>query len=108
MTTTAYLATESARSETMSALSHTVASPPVIGPVLRQERIETIDILRGMAILGILIVNMQLFSMPEGLPVDGAVERLTLFFAQEKFKALFSFLFGLGLAVQMMRADARG
>jgi len=78
------------------------------GPVLRQERIEAIDILRGLAILGILIVNMQLFSMPEGLPVDGAVERLTLFFAQEKFKALFSFLFGLGLAVQMMRADARG
>src|SRR6266702_1614047 len=116
MTTTASLATESARSETMSALPHTVASPPVIGPVLRQERIETIDILRGMAILGILIVNMGLFSRPENLPahqlwpnaVDGTVERLILFFAQEKFKALFSFLFGLGLAVQMMRAEARG
>ena len=116
MTTTASLATESARSETMSALPHTVASPPVIGPVLRQERIETIDILRGMAILGILIVNMGLFSRPENLPahqlwpnaVDGTVERLILFFAQEKFKALFSFLFGLGLAVQMIRAEARG
>jgi len=78
------------------------------GPVLRQERIEAIDILRGMAILGILIVNMQLFSMPEGLPVDGTAERLIYFFAQEKFKALFAFLFGLGLAVQMLRADARG
>src|SRR5207249_1987973 len=40
--------------------------------------------------------------------VDGTVERLILFFAQEKFKTLFSFLFGLGLAVQMMRAEARG
>ena len=80
----------------------------VIGPVLRQERIEAIDILRGVAILGILIVNMQLFSTPEGLPVDGTAERLIYFFAQEKFKALFSFLFGLGLAVQMMRAEARG
>ena len=78
------------------------------GPVLRQERIEAIDTLRGVAILGILSVNMRLFSMPEGLPVDGTVDRLTLFFAQEKFKALFSFLFGLGLAVQMMRAEARG
>ena len=78
------------------------------GPVLRQERIEAIDILRGMAILGILIVNMQLFSMPEGLHVAGTVDRLILFSSQEKFKALFSFLFGLGLAVQMMRADARG
>ena len=78
------------------------------GPVLRQERIEVIDILRGVAILGILVVNMQLFSKPEGLPVDGTAERLIYFFAQEKFKALFSFLFGLGLAVQMMRAEARG
>jgi uncharacterized protein len=94
----------------------TIAATPVIGPVLRQERIEAIDILRGVAILGILIVNMGLFSLPEGLParqlwpnaVDGTAERLIYFFAQEKFKTLFSFLFGLGLAVQMMRAEARG
>src|SRR2546426_19205 len=116
LTTTASTATDSARSETMSALPHTVASPPVIGPVPGQERIEAIDILRGVAILGILIVNMGLFSLPEGLPahqlwpnmVDRTAEKLILFFAQEKFKTLFSFLFGLGLAVQMMRAEARG
>ena len=90
-------------------------SPSVIGPVPGQERIDAIDILRGVAILGILIVNMGLFSGAEDVlareiwpnAVDGTVERLILFFAQEKFKALFSFLFGLGLAVQMMRADAR-
>ena len=76
-------------------------------PVRRQERIEAIDILRGVAILGILLVNMGLFSRPEGLPA-GAMDRLIYFFAQEKFKALFSFLFGLGLAVQMLRAEERG
>ena len=100
----------------MSALPHTIASPPMIGPVLDQERIGAIDVLRGVAILGILAVNMGGFSLPEGLPahqvwpdmVDGTVERLIFFFAQEKFKTLFSFLFGLGLAVQMMRAEARG
>src|SRR6058998_874124 len=92
----------------MSALPQTIASPSVIGPVLRQERIEAIDILRGLAILGILIVNMGLFSLPEGTAVHGTAQRLIYFFAQEKFKALFSFLFGLGLAVQLMRADARG
>ena len=54
--------------------------------------------------------------MPEDLPahqlwpnlVDRTAEKLILFFAQEKFKTLYSFLFGLGLAVQMMRAEARG
>ena len=90
--------------------------PSVIEPVPGQERIEAIDILRGVAILGILIVNMALFSMPGDPParelwpnvVDRTVDWLILFFAQEKFKTLFSFLFGLGLAVQMMRAEARG
>ncbi len=116
MTTTASTPTESARSQTMSGLPDTIASPPVIGPVHGQERIEALDILRGVAILGILIVNMGLFSLPEGLPahqlwpnmLDRTAEKLILFFAQEKFKTLFSFLFGLGLAVQMMRAEARG
>jgi uncharacterized protein len=102
----------------MSALPHTIASPPVIGPVLRQERIETIDILRGVAILGILIVNLSMrgFSLPEGLPahelwpnvVDRTVETLILFFADQQFITLFAFLFGLGLAEQMMRAEAGG
>ncbi|HEV2669468.1 MAG TPA: DUF418 domain-containing protein, partial [Gemmatimonadales bacterium] len=88
---------------------------PVIGPVLGQERIEALDILRGVAILGILIVNMGLFSSPEDpsthqlgvSAVDRIVAWLILFLAQEKFKALFSFLFGLGLAVQLLRAEAR-
>src|SRR5947207_2750772 len=105
-----------ARSWTISESARPAASPPVVGPVSGQERIEAIDILRGVAILGILILNMGLFSMPEDAPVRGlapnavdrAVETLILFFAQEKFKTLFSFLFGLGLAVQMMRAEARG
>ena len=51
----------------MSALPLSIASPPVIGPVPGQERIEAIDILRGVAILGILIVNMDGFSLPEDL-----------------------------------------
>jgi uncharacterized protein len=100
----------------MPALPHTIASPPVIGPVLPQERIDAIDILRGVAILGILIVNMKWISMAEGLPahelwpnmVDRTVDRLILFFADQQFITLFAFLFGLGLAVQMMRAEPRG
>ena len=91
----------------MSASPQTIASPPLIGPVLGQERIEVMDILRGLAIFGILIVNLGGFSLPEDMPahqlwpnlVDRTVEKLILFFAQGKFVTLFSFLFGLGLAV---------
>ncbi len=114
--TTVSTPTESAGPRTPVASPRPVAAAPAIGPVRGQDRIEAMDVLRGVAILGILLVNMGLFSLPEGLPahrlwpdaVDGAAERLIFFFAQEKFKALFSFLFGLGLAVQMMRAEARG
>src|SRR6266540_1212042 len=40
--------------------------------------------------------------------VDRTVEKLILFFADEQFITLFAFLFGLGLAEQMKRAEARG
>lgn len=90
----------------------------MIGPILPQERLEAIDILRGVAILGILIVNMTLrgFSLPDGLPahelwpnvVDRTVETLITFFADQQFIILFAFLMGLGVAEQMMRAEARG
>ena len=89
-------------------MTTTAVARPALGPVPGQERIAAIDVLRGVAILGILVVNMGLFSRPEGVTVDGTAERLIYFFAQEKFKTLFSFLFGLGLAVQMLRAEARG
>jgi hypothetical protein len=58
-----------------------------------RERIDTIDILRGLAIMGILFVNIHDFSFPSGF---------------SKFHSMFSFLFGLGAAVQMNGAENRG
>ena len=40
--------------------------------------------------------------------IDRTVEKLILFFADQQFITLFSFLFGLGLAVQRMRGEAQG
>ena len=88
----------------------------VIGPVPPRQRIEVIDVLRGWAVFGILLVNMEVFSGP-GDPLreelwTGTAERvaaqLILFLADSKFWTLFSFLFGLGFALQMGRAEARG
>ena len=36
----------------------------VLSPTLINERIQSLDIIRGIAILGILIMNIQSFSMP--------------------------------------------
>ena len=84
------------------------------GPVQAGERIEFVDILRGLAILGILVVNMAgyngMSTDPQvwDEPLDRAILLLTRFFVEAKFYSLFSFLFGWGMAVQMARARARG
>jgi uncharacterized protein len=93
-------------------------APAPLAPVAAGERVEILDVLRGFAIFGILVVNMALFFSPMHLqilnepattgPLDELAQKLILFLAQGKFYSLFSFLFGMGLAVQMERAAARG
>ena len=97
-------------------------SPPAdsttggVRPVAARERIATIDVLRGFALLGILLVNMAAFSHPvqlEALPGEGinaldtAAAWFIRFAAEAKFYSLFSFLFGLGFTIQMTRAAER-
>jgi uncharacterized protein len=103
---------------TLDAGSPAAATPGPMAPVSARERIDTVDIVRGFALFGILAVNMAYFSHPiysllGGLhigatPADRAVEWLIRFLADGKFYSLFSLLFGLGLALQMERAEARG
>ena len=83
-----------------------IAEPtPVMGPTRPRDRIEVLDILRGWAIFGIILINFSDFSISS---LDHAAVRLIDFFIAGKFYTLFSFLFGLGLAIQMGRAEARG
>jgi uncharacterized protein len=89
-----------------------------VGPVSLSERIVFIDVLRGMALFGILAANMRAFFAP--LDVYGNIGALfhsradvvAQFFIdaliQGKFISIFSFLFGMGFAMQISRAEARG
>lgn len=87
-------------------------------PVQPAERVAVLDMLRGFALLGILLVNMQSFAYPLlnpifGLPADipapdFAAHWFVAFAAQTKFYSLFSFLFGLGFTIIMDRAAAKG
>jgi uncharacterized protein len=86
-------------------------------PVRPSLRILTIDILRGFAIFGILLVNMELFNQsalnmvadlnPPATPLDQLARWFIAFFAEGKFYSIFSFLFGLGMAIQFRRAEER-
>ena len=86
------------------------------GPSTDSERIEIADVLRGFAVCGILLVNIMHFKAPGSMGAFGyegpALDRLAaagvLVFAQAKFFTLFSFLFGWGFAVQLLRAERQG
>lgn len=90
-------------------MSNTAAS--TIGPVQAKDRIFTLDMLRGWAILGILAVNAMAFAWPFILeqggpnlvppyPHDQANilgHWATDVFFQDKFRSLFSMLFGVSI-----------
>jgi len=93
--------------------------PIPLTPVARQERIAAMDVLRGLAVLGIFLINMPLYLAPLDAffnwennalwsdPADRLTTAFLYIFAQGKFYTLFSFLFGLGFGVQLLRAAER-
>lgn len=91
--------------------------PPLV-PVIR-DRVDVLDAVRGAAVLGILFVNIEslsgyTFVSPverASLPLgewNDAAESMVAIFVEGKFYALFSLLFGIGFAVFVQRAQARG
>jgi uncharacterized protein len=77
-------------------------------PVERSERIDLFDVLRGFALLGILVANF-LGPIGTAIPrVDGLVSDLLGVLVDSSIYPLYSFLFGLGFAVQLERAQRRG
>ena len=87
-------------------------------PVSPNQRIEPIDILRGIALFGVLVINLlgefrvSIFtqfvtSPPATHPTDRWIETYIPVFIEMKAFALFSLLFGIGLAIQMERITSR-
>ncbi len=87
-----------------------------IQPVSLDERVKAIDLMRGFALFGILIINMLAFHSPLSYIdpykwFDGKInEGVYLFidvFIQASFYPLFAMLFGYGLGMQFLRAEAK-
>ncbi len=97
------------------------AVPPPLpgGPTAVKQRIVAIDVLRGFALLGILLINIRSFTMIEaaymnpgavGLlkGIDHVVWWLTTLLAEQKFMSLFAMLFGAGMVLMYERRDRTG
>jgi uncharacterized protein len=89
----------------------------VIAPV--DQRIDALDALRGFAVLGILVMNIQSFAMPMAAylnptaygsmdGIHGWVWAVSHVLADQKMMALFSLLFGAGIVLFCERARASG
>jgi uncharacterized protein len=87
-------------------------------PVSAAERIASLDVLRGVALLGILPMNIQAFSMIGAAYLNptaygdlhGAnfwVWYLSHLLADQKFMSIFSMLFGAGIFLMTGRIEAR-
>jgi uncharacterized protein len=91
---------------------------PGLAPLVPEERIVVLDVLRGFALFGILVMNMKAFNMPwsswamqprmfQG-PLDRAFDFMKTALFAGKANAIFSLLFGLGMTIQLHRAATRG
>ena len=87
------------------------------GPVNPSDRIDSIDALRGVALLGVLAINLVmefrvsifeqfLIAARPASPLDRAVQTVLMLGVDLKAFALFSLLFGVGLAIQFEHLSA--
>ncbi len=88
-----------------------------VSPVGQAERIQTIDILRGVALLGILLMNIPYFALAENFSdvfrqdptnVNFWVSAVITILFEGKMRALFSMIFGVGIILFMARKERAG
>ncbi len=93
--------------------------PTSLAPVPEHDRFQSLDVLRGVAVLGILAMNIRIFAMPRASYFNplaygdyGGLDQLwfwlTSVFADQKFMTLFSLMYGAGMALISERAVAKG
>jgi len=89
-------------------IQNTAASE--ISPMAGKSRIQSIDVLRGFALLGILLMNIIAFAFPFAVysdpTIDGATQGINLavfasmdVLVEGSMRAIFSMLFGAGSSI---------
>lgn len=94
----------------------TSSSLPTLSPA--NDRLDALDVLRGFALIGICIANVEFFNRPvvesgQGIPaglygLDWLVAFLVAYLVSGKFWTIFSLLFGMGFALMLERARVAG
>lgn len=99
----------------MSSRMHT--PPSIVAPRPPEDRLHLMDALRGFALLGILLMNIEFFNrsvhdfmsgMDTSPGAAGIAAWVVYVFVQGKFWVLFSLLFGMGFALMQDRLEGSG
>lgn len=80
-------------------------------PIERNKRIDTLDYIRGFALVGIILVNILALlyvKIPESDTLGQSYQRFLLLFVEGRFFTIFSFLFGVGFYLFISRVQAKG
>jgi uncharacterized protein len=78
------------------------------GPLVTQsDRLHVLDVLRGIALLGMFLVHFHDYSS-DGVGLAVVYQQVVRLLFEERFWTIFGMLFGVGFAIQFRRADARG
>jgi uncharacterized protein len=94
-----------------------VIPPPKLKPLDKHKRVDALDILRGLALVGILLMNIEWFNRAiislgshdtTLTGIDHAIGWLIRCFVEGKFYKLFALIFGMGFAVMLLRAKNAG
>jgi len=78
--------------------------------VASADRIGALDILRGIALLGMFLVHFNDYAIGSDTAtgLTATYQKIVALFFEERFWTMFGILFGVGFAVQLRRAEARG
>jgi len=84
-------------------------------PIKPANRVVSLDVIRGFALIGILLMNIEWFNRPLSelgqfdinlTGFDWAVSWFIKVFVEGKFWKLFTLLFGMGFAIMIIKAQA--
>lgn len=98
-------------------LPSTPVVTPVAAPVTEAQRVQLIDALRGFALLGILLMNIPGFSMPnyyseafrnDPTNINFWVRAVINVFFEGKMRALFGMVFGAGVLLFLAKKEQLG
>ena len=87
----------------------TYSATPAAGvPVRSPERVRSLDILRGCALLGMILVHVHQNLERPATGLEDVISWIIWVGVEQKSWATFAFLFGVGFAIQLRRMELKG